>query len=674
MQGSLKGYVFSSKYPKYIKEKHRRETWEEAVARVMDMHKRKFPDLQLSDIEQLYADKVIAGSQRALQFGGAAIEEKNARLYNCIVSYCDRPAFFRECMWLLLCGCGTGISFQKHHVAQLPALQTPKGEYVYQVADSIEGWADAADALLTAYFEGSASPQFDYSLIRPKGSPLRHGGVAPGSAPLERSLNRVRAVLDASGARLRPLDAFDITMHLADAVVSGGIRRSATIGVFSVDDQDMITSKTGTWYTDNPQRGRANISAMLTPETTREQFTQLFKSTREYGEPGFIFAKSTEYLYNPCVEIGMCPTLVEYEGETVEEYTVDLLDPKQRSSWEERGYTFSSGWQACNLSTVNCAAIKTEEEFYAAVSAASALGTIQASYTSFPYLGEVSEHIIKRESLVGVSLTGILSAPLFQDATILTQAARIANLTNKITADGIGIPQASRVTCVKPEGTASIVLDSSAGIHAYHAQRYIRRVQADVAEPLYKFVEERAPLACNVSVWGDPSTARVIAFPCSAPPSALVKSDLSALSHLAIAKTVNESWVRAGTALPQRLEGAYHNVSITVSVDPNSWEAVEFYLWQHRELFTGVSLLGTSGDYDYAQPPYQEVYSPSDIAEDDPHRDAKLEAYRYYMQLCELPDLDFSEALEEEDNTTQLEEGACSGGSCDLSYIMSKEA
>ena len=670
MQGSLKGYVFTAKYPKYIKEKQRRETWEESVTRVMNMHKRKYPELQLDNIEQLYSAKVIAGSQRALQFGGAAIEEKNARIYNCIVSYCDRPSFFKECMWLLLCGCGTGISFQTHHVAQLPLLKTPTGEYTYRVEDSIEGWADAADALLTAYFEGTASPIFDYSLVRPKGSPLRHGGVAPGSAPLERTLNKVRKVLDSAGSRLRPIDAFDITMHLADAVVSGGIRRSATIGVFSVDDQEMITSKTGSWYIDNPQRGRANISAMLTPETTREQFSKLFKSTREYGEPGFIFAKSTEYLYNPCVEIGMCPTLVEYKGETVEEYTVDLLAPHKRTSWEARGYRFSSGWQACNLSTVNCAAISTADEFYDAVSSASSLGTLQASYTSFPYLGEVSERIVRRESLLGVSLTGILSAPLFQDPEILSIAAHIAKITNASLADKIGIPRASRVTCVKPEGTASIVLESSAGIHPYHAKRYIRRVQADSAEPLYQFVEKRAPLACRDSVWGEEPSAKVIAFPCSAPPSALVKDDLSPLSHLAIAKTVNESWVRTGTAIPKRLEGAYHNVSITVSVDPTSWEAVEFYIWDNRELFTGVSLLGTSGDYDYAQPPYQEVYSPSDISDTDPHKDAKLETYHYYMQLCELADLDFSEAVEHQDNTTQLEESACSGGSCDLPYSM----
>jgi ribonucleoside-triphosphate reductase (thioredoxin) len=670
MQGSLKGYVFTAKYPKYIKEKQRRETWSEAVGRVMDMHKRKYPDQDLNEIEQLYKTKVIAGSQRALQFGGAAIEEKNARLYNCIVSYCDRPAFFRECMWLLLCGCGTGISFQTHHVVKLPLLKAPNGEYTYRVEDSIEGWSNAADALLTAYFDGTASPIFDYSLVRPKGSPLRHGGVAPGSAPLERSLNRVRKVLDAAGSRLRPINAFDITMHLADAVVSGGIRRSATIGVFSVDDQEMITSKTGSWYIDNPQRGRANISAMLTPDTTREQFSKLFKSTKEYGEPGFIFAKSTEYLYNPCVEIGMCPTLVEYKGETVEEYTVDLLDPNKRSSWEAQGYCFSSGWQACNLSTVNCAAIDTEEDFYQAVSAASSLGTLQASYTDFPYLGNVSERIIRRESLLGVSLTGILTAPLFQDPEVLSKAADIAKITNAALATSISIRSASRVTCVKPEGTASIVLESSAGIHPYHAKRYIRRVQADSAEPLYKFVEKRAPLACRDSVWSAEPSAKVIAFPCSAPPSALVKADLSPLLHLAIAKIVNEAWVRTGTAIPQRLEGAYHNVSITVSVEEESWQAVEFYIWDNRELFTGVSLLGTSGDYDYQQPPYQEVYSPSEISDTDPYKDAKLAAYRYYMELCELADLDFSEAVERQDNTTQLEESACSGGSCDLPYSM----
>jgi len=660
MKQSLSSYVFASKYPKYLKEEERRETYEESVDRVMDMHEKRLP---LPDVRAAYKDKVIAGSQRGLQFGGAAIEEKNARIYNCVVSHCDRVDFFKECFWLLLCGCGAGFSVQKHHVARLPDVMQPERKTHFVVEDSIEGWALAVQALMTAYLGDAPRPSFDFSKVRPKGAPLRHGGLAPGPAPLEQALVRCEAILRARiGESLRPIDCFDITMHLADAVISGGIRRSATIAVFSPDDEEMVHAKTGNWFVDNPQRGRANISAMLLPSTPKSVYDGLFSATKQFGEPGFIFANSSEYLYNPCVEIGMAPILVKYKGLVLEEYTPELLDPAQREDWVSQGYTFESGWQMCNLATINCSRIHSDEDFIQAVNLATTLGTVQASYTSFPFLGEVTEQIVQRESLLGVSMTGILSNPRFYNAELLSKAKLQARLTNKHISAELGIPEASRITCVKPEGTASIVLGTSAGIHPYHARKYIRRVQADMLEPLYQEVERSHPQACSKSVWGA-ETQRVIAFPCEAPPEALVKSDLNAIQHLEIAKTVNLHWVR-GAELP-RCHDLHHNVSITVSVDEDEWEEVQAYIWENRQLFTGISLLSSSGDYDYQQPPYQEVHDV--IEEDDANYGAKVEVRDLWNQLSALPEIDML-VHEDKDNTEQMAEVACPGGACDLPY------
>jgi ribonucleoside-diphosphate reductase alpha chain len=664
---SLASYVFTSKYPKFLPAEQRRETWDESTARVIGMHQDKY-GLELPHLLDAYQSKLIGGSQRGLQFGGLAIEQKNERIYNCTVSHCDRLDFFKECFFLLLCGCGTGFSVQKHHVAQLPPVHKPQGSARFVIEDSIEGWAAAAHQLLSAFMGDAEFPLFDYSEIRPKGAALTHGGQAPGPAPLRKALNKVRALLmGRAGDQLRPVDAFDITMHLADAVISGGIRRSATIAVFSADDEEMMTAKTGNWFVDNPQRGRANISAMITPDIEQPVFDALFQSTKEFGEPGFIFCKSAEYLYNPCVEIGMAPVLIKYRGRVVEQYNPDLLSYKKRERWESKGYTFESGWQFCNLSTINCSNIKTEEEFCEAAALASELGTLQAGYTSFPFLGSVSEEITRREALIGVSMMGIMSDPMFYDKEVLSRVATRVRLANQETADRIGIRAASRTTCVKPEGTASLVFESSAGIHPYHAKRYIRRVQADMMEPLYQEVERTHPVACETSVWGA-DTQRVVHFACSAPDNAVVKSDLTALQHLHIAKEVNLGWVRSGSA-HLRCEGLHHNVSLTVSVGDDEWEAVRTYLWLNREYFTGVSLLSSSGDYVYQQPPLQEVLPPEEIAQDDPHRDERLAMWDLWNTLASLPELSLG-IIETEDNTNPQGEIACGPSGCSLEYNM----
>ena len=392
---SLMNYTFVSKYARWIPEKKRRETWPEAVGRVKQMMLTKYEDTDvLEDINWAYEKmlkKRVLGSQRALQFGGSPIFKHNARIYNCITSFADRVRFFKECMYLLLCGCGTGFSVQNHHIDKLPPLiKNKNGSKKFVIPDSIEGWSDAVGVLVSSYFMqdelfpeyNAKNIKFDYSQIRPAGSPLKSsGGKAPGPEPLKNALSNIKKVLDKalkdldfcheSIRKLKPVQAYDIVMHGADAVISGGVRRSATICVFSPDDEEIAKAKTGNWFIENPQRGRSNNSALLLRDkTTKAQFSELMNSVKDFGEPGFVWSDSTELIVNPCVEIGMWP-VDEKTGET--------------------------GWQACNLSTINCAKIKTEEDFYDACKAASIIGTLQAGFDSFEYLGETSENIIKRE-------------------------------------------------------------------------------------------------------------------------------------------------------------------------------------------------------------------------------------------------------------------------------------
>ena len=674
MSAHLSNYVFTAKYSRYNKEEKRRELYSESIDRMMDMHTDKYGDY-FGDVRSDLYFKKIAGSQRALQFGGDAIREKPSRLYNCTVSFCDRLSFFNECYYLLLCGCGVGFSVQKHHVAQLPILSAPRGEYYHVVHDSIEGWSDALLSLMRSYFhENAQKPKFDFSAIRPLGAPLRHGGKAPSSKPLEKALSLIDKILGGSvGRQLKPIECFDIVMHIADSVISGGIRRSATICIFSVDDEEMMKSKTGNWFIENAQRGRANISAMITNEVDFETYAQIFDCTKQFGEPAFIFSKSTEYINNPCVEITMCPLLIEKEGEVIEEYTLDLVDPKKREKWEALGYTFKSGFQMCNLTTINCATVRDRRDFFGRVRNATILGTLQSGYTNFNYLGETTKKIVERESLLGVSLTGILSKMEILDEGTLSEASDLCKIVNRITCDKYGLRYASRITCVKPEGTASIVLGTSSGIHPHHSKKYIRRVQASKYEDVYQHFERTNVFACLPSVWGDAETIRVIEFPCVAPPSSIVKKDLSALEHLEIAKKVQTNWVEKGNAFPRRLEGANHNVSITVIVRKDEWDSVSKYLWENREFFTGVSFLSETGDYDYQQPPFQEVYHPSEIEEDDEHREEKLRIWERFCELSEnMKSVSYADMYEETDTTEVQGELACTGGSCELPYQMER--
>jgi ribonucleoside-diphosphate reductase alpha chain len=322
-----------ARYSQYNPDEKRRETWEEQVERVFKMHKVKYMN-HLDNTEFLEAytlaknmmlKKRILGSQRALQFGGPTILNKNTRIYNCSATYIDRVRVFQEVMFSLLCGVGMGFSVQKHHIKKLPLIKKPKKNEVekFTIPDSIEGWSDSVGVLLSSYFTNNntfpeyygKNVEFDYTKIRPKGSPISNmNGKAPGPDGLKNSLEKIRSLLESrfinentdKNVNLRPIDAYDIIMHLSDAVLSGGVRRSATLCLFSLEDEEMIKAKTGDWYIKNPQRGRSNNSALLLRnKTPKEKYMNLINSVKQFGEPGLIWSDSTECLFNPCVEVGL---------------------------------------------------------------------------------------------------------------------------------------------------------------------------------------------------------------------------------------------------------------------------------------------------------------------------------------------------------------------------------
>jgi intein/homing endonuclease len=970
----LQEYTRYSKYSRYLPELKRRETWEEQINRVFNMHEVKLGDSlnnfrdDFEFAKTMVLKKRVLGSQRALQFGGKPILDKNAKLYNCTVSYVDRVRFFQECMYLLLCGCGVGFSVQTHHVKKLPNIEQRKnGNKTYVIPDTIEGWADAIGVLLSSYFVGDIDFKeyhgfditFDYTKIRPAGAPLSWGGKAPGPKGLKQSIEKIdevlKSVLSDNRYILKPIEVYDIIMHMSDAVISGGVRRSATICIFSPEDSEMLNAKTGDWFIKNPQRGRSNNSALLIrDETKKEDFENIMKSVKEFGEPGFIWAEDKETLYNPCItkdswittskgafqvkdligkqfeaivdgkkysstEKGFFYTGEKdvYEVETVEGFKIKstlnhkfliqenkelvwkeldeleigdkiVIHNHEKNTWEGNGtfgegwllgnlfgdgvigkhsscldywgntsndmkniavdiirneesikkrsdlrggrcdafgyeknrvtstgvnilandYDFThdgigkhfgekiektssdfykgfirgwfdadgsvqgniqkgfsvrlssislkeleivqrmllrlgiyskiykdrrpeglrllpdsnrvlkeyfcqtlhelvisrdciqkfndiigfydeekqnklnmvvnsytrtpyktnyiatiksvdfvkkedvydctineihafdangfyvhncveicmqaydaqgvSGWQFCNLCELNMKKCKTKEDFLSACKAAAIIGTIQASYDSFEYLGKVTEDIVKREALLGCSMTGMMDNPeIAFDKDIQKQGAELILEINEKLSKIIGINQCSRSTCVKPAGSTSCLLGSASGIHPHHAKRYFRRVQANVNETPLQYFQLHNPRAVEKSVWSNTGTDLVITFLCEVPDGAKLKNQINATQLLEYVKLTQQNWVEYGTRKNQPVANYLrHNVSNTITVKENEWEDVTKFIFENRKWFAGISLLPMSGDLDYPQAPFAQVLDSREILQE----------------------------------------------------------
>jgi len=587
---------FYEGYSRYKDLEERYETWDEAVDRVIDMHTNYYKEKDnglapyLEEAKQAYKEQRVLGAQRALQFGGSQLLKHEMKMYNCTSTYVDRPEFFGEIFYILLCGAGAGFSVQKHHVAKLPKIQNrTKQAKGFIVEDSIEGWASALDVLMSSFFVGGGKyPEyegrrvfFDLTQIRPKGAKISGGFKAPGPDGLRRALDRIEyllqgIVLDSKDPQpVKPINVYDIAMHAADAVLSGGVRRSATICLFSADDEEMMNAKTGNWFVDNPQRGRSNNSAVIVrDEASEEQFHKIMESVKQFGEPGFVFVQSSEHTTNPCVEIGMYPQI-----------------------------NGKSGWQGCNLTEINGGMCNTEEDFYKACRAASILGTLQAGYTNFKFLSDVSKQIFDREALLGVSITGFMNNPdILFDEKILKKGAEIVKKVNKEVAEIIGINPAARTTCVKPSGNASVLLQTASGIHAEHSSMYIRNVQMNKESEITQAIMQSNPYMVEESVWSAGGTDVVVSFPIIPKKGSYFKDDLLGIDHLELVKKAQQNWVVAGTNEDLCAdEGIRHNVSNTIIVD--DWDRVERYVFENRYFFSGISFLAATGDKDFNQAP-----------------------------------------------------------------------
>lgn len=627
MLSALAEYVRISKYALHVD--GRRESREEGIERVMGMHSGFYGarlDPVRDDFEAARAAMLageVLGSQRAQQFGGVPILRKHARINNCALQHVNRPRAFQETFWLLLCGCGVGFSVQHRHVSRLPAIRKPKGvPRVYRIPDTIEGWADSLGVLLSSYFladhpfpEWAGVPViFDSSLVRPKGAPLSSGSRAPGPEPLVRALELARRRLDAvapSGA-LRPIDAYDLLMFAADAVLAGGVRRSATIALFSPEDQEMVLAKGYPgWLEEHPQRQRSNNSAaLLRGQTDFADFRALVERARGWGEPGFVWVDDLDLVVNPCVEVGAFPGI---DVDSLDVLVDEVPDGAQSGvTHNADGSITLPGIIFCNLSTVNGAKVVDAASFIRAAGHAAFLGTLQAGYTEFPYLGSVTEAITRREALLGVSVTGMSDRPdVLFDPAVLEAGAAAVRETNERVARVIGINPAARCTALKPEGTGTLTLGTlAAGVHPWHSKRGIRHVRASVLETPFQFYAFHNPGAVSELPESDPNrdNTKVLAFAYEAPEGAATKDDVPAMELLRRVQVVRRHWVEPGTRIERCLRPwLRHNVSNTIHVEDHEWDEVAAHVFAHRDDFAGVSLMPASGDKVYALAPYVEV-------------------------------------------------------------------
>jgi ribonucleoside-triphosphate reductase len=611
-QSILSDITTYMKYAKYTPEKQRRETWEELVTRNKEMHQTKFPNLkdEIEEVYKLVYAKKVLPSMRSLQFAGKPIELNNARIFNCSFLPLDDWRAFSEIMFLLLSGCGVGYSVQNHHIEKLPEIKVPTKHKRYLVGDSIEGWADAVRMLCKAYFQGAPLPVFDFRDIRPKGAQLiTVGGKAPGPEPLKECLFNLAKIFERkkNGDKISSIEAHDMACHIADAVLSGGIRRAALISLFDLDDEEMLTCKFGNWWEENPQRGRSNNSAVvLRHKITEEEFYKLWKKIElsGSGEPGIYFSNDKDWGTNPCCEIAL------------------------------RSYQF------CNLCEVNASTVESQEDLNERVRAAAFIGTLQASYTNFHYLRDIWQKTTEKDALLGVGMTGIGSGAVLNYN--LKEAADEAKEENARVAEIIDVNKAARVTTVKPSGTSSLVLGTSSGIHAWHNDYYVRRIRVGKNEAIYHYLAINHPELVEDDFF-KPTIQAVISVPQKAPEGSILRTE-NVIDMLERTKRFNLEWVRKG----HRKGANTNNVSATVSIQESEWEEVGDWMWENRETFNGLSVLPYFGG-SYTQAPFEDITK---------------EQFEEMAQ--HLHSIDLSKIVEFSDDTALMDQAACAGGACEI--------
>jgi len=617
-------FIHTSRYARYVDGKGR-ESWSETVGRYMDNVVRPVlgDDSYVNQLEQAILNLEVMPSMRAMMTAGPALERDNTAGYNCSYLPVDDPKSFDEAMFILLCGTGVGFSVERQYIQKLPEVpELFDSETTIMVKDSKEGWAKAFRQLLALLWAGEI-PKWNVSKVRPAGARLKtFGGRASGPAPLVDLFNfAVKVFKDAQGRKLSSIECHDLMCKIGEVVVVGGVRRSAMISLSNLSDDRMRHAKSGQWWEQNPQRALANNSVAYTEKPDSLSFMREWMSLVESGsgERGVFNREASkkqaakfgrrdpehEFGTNPCSEI--------------------ILRP----------------YQFCNLTEVVVRATDTIDDLERKVKLATILGTIQSTYTKFPYLRKVWANNTEAERLLGVSLTGIMDNPLLTSKNhglpkTLEHLRQVAEDTNNKLSGDLGINLSAAITCVKPSGTVSQLVDSASGIHARHSHYYIRTVRGDNKDPLTQFmIDQGIPNEPDVF---KPDQTTVFSFPVKAPAGAVVTEDMTAIEQL-------ETWL-----MFQR-HWCEHKPSVTINVRKDEWFEVGAFVYEHFDEMSGVSFLPYN-EHTYQQAPYQEI--------------GKSEYEELAKNMPEKIDWSLLTNYEESDNTVGMQTMACSGDSCEI--------
>ena len=626
-------FIHLSRYARWNEENQRRETWDETVSRYFDFfekHLKENHNLSKPQFDETrkYLEKAvlylnIMPSMRALMSAGLALEKDNVAGFNCSYVAVDNVRAFDETLYILMCGTGVGFSVERQYINELPDLPEDlfPTDTVIKVADSKIGWAKAYKELLSLLYSGQV-PTWDVSNIRPYGARLKtFGGRASGPAPLEElfdfTINIFRDAITKGQRKLVSIDCHDLMCKVAEVVVVGGVRRSALISLSNLSDNRMRNAKSGAWWEDNQQRALSNNSVAYTDAAETGAFMREWLSLYESksGERGIFNRQAAEkqsakngrreeykdFGCNPCSEI--------------------ILRNKQ----------------FCNLTEVVVRPDDTEDSLVSKVEAATILGTFQATLTNFRYLTSKWKHNTEEESLLGVSLTGIMDNTNMINGKIdLDRLKKVSIDMNKVWAKKLGIPQSAAITCVKPSGTVSQLVDSASGIHTRHSPYYLRTVRADKKDPLAKLMVDAG--VYHEDDLTKPEHTYVFYFPMKSPKGALTRKDLSAIEHLEIWKDYQDKWCE-------------HKPSVTISVKEDEWLGVGAWVYRNFNDISGISFLPYS-DHSYKQAPYQEI---------------TYNEYRKWLKkTTDVVDWSKITEYETEDNTENTKELACSAGTCEI--------
>jgi ribonucleoside-triphosphate reductase len=618
-------FIHTSRYARWLEDEQRRESWSETVERYMNnvVRTKAGDETYINGIRDAILSLEIMPSMRALMTAGPALERDNTAGYNCSYLPVDDPKSFDEAMFILLCGTGVGFSVERQFVNKLPEVpELFESDTVVVVKDSKEGWAKALRQVIALLYSGEI-PKWDVSKVRPAGARLKtFGGRASGPAPLIDLFNFVvNKFKGAQERKLSSIECHDIMCKIGEVVVVGGVRRSAMISLSNLSDDRMRHAKSGAWWENDPQRALANNSTSYTEKPDAVSFMREWMALVESGsgERGIFNRQASkkqaakngrrddnyEFGTNPCSEI--------------------ILRP----------------YQFCNLTEVVVRATDNIEDLERKVKLATILGTIQSTYTKFPYLRKVWQNNTEEERLLGVSLTGIMDNPLMTLANAglektLEHLRNVAVATNSEWAERLGIPVSAAITCVKPSGTVSQLVDSASGIHARHSKYYIRTVRGDNKDPLTQFMTEQGiPAEPDVM---KPDQTTVFSFPVKAPDGAVVTEDMTAIDQLELWLAYQRNWCE-------------HKPSVTINVRKDEWFEVGAFVYKHFDEMSGVSFLPYN-EHTYQQAPYQ------DVGKSD-----------YENLLSLMPEkIDWAKLaeFEAEDNTSGMQTLACSGDSCEI--------